>query len=143
MMNDNLINKLTSIKNKLNNISQLLNESGDEIVYEMKNFAPVDTGALKASIKREVIDNKLIISGIYYGAFQNYGVSGTNDNKGRKVELGVKPRPSSGDVFKFKKRQFGLKPQQFFSVNDIGDKILNDIKKMIIDDNNNTESRSS
>ena len=58
---------------------------------------------------------------VYYGAFQNYGVNGTEDKPARKVEFGVSPRPTSEPFYAFKKRRFGLKPQNFFNLEQLQD----------------------
>lgn len=113
---DDFIAELEGFGQELSNISPVLQELGDRITADMKAKAPVDSGALKNSIRAVVSDNKLEIDMLYYGAFQNYGVNGTSDNIANKVQFGVTPRPTSEPFYAFKKRKFGLRPQQFFNL---------------------------
>ena len=129
---DQLNQRLESMKQRISEISSVLETTGNEVVAEMKSKAPSDTGKLKSSISKVVNGNSLLFTMVGYGAFVNYGVSGTKDNLGKDVEFGVSPRPSSGGIFKFKKRQFGLRSQQFYNMGDIKDKVLEDIKSHIL-----------
>lgn len=113
---NDFIAELEGFGQELSNISPVLQELGDRITADMKASAPVDSGALKNSIRAVVSDNKLEIDMLYYGAFQNYGVNGTEDNVANKVQFGVTPRPTSEPFYAFKKRKFGLRPQQFFNL---------------------------
>lgn len=113
---NDFIAELEGFGQELSNISPVLQELGDRITADMKASAPVDSGALKNSIRAVVSDNKLEIDMLYYGAFQNYGVNGTSDNIANKVQFGVTPRPTSEPFYAFKKRKFGLRPQQFFNL---------------------------
>lgn len=112
----------------------LLEVSG-EILNEMIAEAPQDTGALKNSMKRYVENHRLRFTMLYYGPFQNYGVIGSQSNRGvEPVQFGVLPRPTQGDKYKFKNdpfpvggklpiaarwniRKFGLEPKDFFDIN--------------------------
>lgn len=115
---NDFIAELEGFGQELSNISPVLQELGDRITADMKADPnlPVASGALKTSIRAVVSDNKLEIDMLYYGAFQNYGVNGTSDNIANKVQFGVTPRPTSEPFYAFKKRKFGLRPQQFFNL---------------------------
>ena len=113
---NDFIAELEGFGQELSNISPVLQELGDRITADMKANAPDDTGALKNSIRAVVSDNKLEIDMLYYGAFQNYGVNGTEDYVANKVQFGVTPRPKPEPFYSFKKRKFGLRPQQFFNL---------------------------
>lgn len=116
-------NMLSEFGETLNNIDfMLLNVSGP-IVDEMRSKSPIKTGALKSSITSIVSKNKLTFNMLVYGAFQNYGVKGTEDNKAKKVQFGVEPRPLNEPFYAFKTRRFGLKSRDFFNIDEITDKV--------------------
>lgn len=72
---------------------------------EIKSNAPVDTGALRDSIKLRVIDDQFLgIAMANYGFFQNYGVAGTSNSR---TQFGVPETvssflpPRTGDTYSF------------------------------------------
>ena len=69
----------------LSNIQPILLNIGGRIVDEIKAGAPVDSGALRNSIKAVIEDDSLTIAMLYYGIFQNYGVDGTANAPARVV----------------------------------------------------------
>ena len=117
------------------NISRLddvLLAAGGRLVDQIKQNAPVDTGALKNSIQAIVQDNTLTIGMLVYGMFQNYGVNGTDDNIANMVQDGVLPRPSSGDYYKFGVRTTGIRPQNFFNVDAMAEALAEAVAENII-----------
>ena len=101
--------------------------------------APVDTGYLKRNIKAIVQGNRYGITMPYYGYFQNFGVSGADDNMGLVVPDWIPLRPSNNRDYKFKKRRFGLRPRRFFLTTDqdmttLVDRIFNIIENQILSD---------
>lgn len=113
---DDFIAELDQFGQELSDLSPVLQELGDSITADMRSKAPVDTGALRNSIRAVVTYNSLEIDMLYYGAFQNYGVNGTQESLARPVQFGVQPRPTSEPFYAFKKRRFGLRPRQFFDM---------------------------
>lgn len=113
---DDLINELGQFGQDISDLSPVLQELGDEITREMRSKVPVDTGALRNSIRAQVTYNSLEIDMLYYGAFQNYGVNGTQDGIADKVQFGIQPRPTSEPFYAFKKRRWGLRPRRFFNM---------------------------
>ena len=70
-----------------------------DIIGDMKRNAPVDTGALRNSIRGEATSNSMTIFMNDYGNFQNYGVGPSPKNGTiKKVEFGISPRPSSEPI---------------------------------------------
>lgn len=117
----------------LNNLDLfLLNVSGP-IVDKMRQKAPVDTGALRDSIKAVVQNNTLTFNMLIYGSFQNYGVRGTEDQLGKEVEFGVDPRPTTEPFYSFKSRRFGLRNRDFFNMNEISDEVANYLADRLIE----------
>jgi len=119
------------LSTNLEKIDELLLSIAKPIIEKIKAKAPSDTGKLKASIKAEIENNTLIIKMLNYGAFQNYGVKGKNDSKGKEVEFGINLQPKSS-VFAFEKRKFGITQRNFFDVNEITDEIIEKITENII-----------
>ena len=111
---DDFIADLSELGQELSNPQEILTELGSEISEQMKQQAPVDTGALRSSIGYQVNGNEIQFRMLYYGFFQNYGVSGTSDSLGQPVPFGLLP-PTNGTFYQFKTRQFGLRRQQFFN----------------------------
>jgi hypothetical protein len=104
---------------------------GGELVQQLKTLAPVDSGDLQNSIQALVEENTLKIEMLYYGMFQNFGVSGANDSLGVTVPEGVLPRPTQGDTYKFGTRHTGLRPQTFFNVDQMADQIAQRMDELI------------
>lgn len=122
---DDLLDDLEDISTNLSLLDTYLLEVGNDIALKMKANAPVDTGALRSSIRAEVSNNTLIFKMLAYGTYQNYGVSGKNDNKGKSVEFGIKT--SGNNIFKFKNRRFGINAKNFFEQDIMVDEIVNKI----------------
>lgn len=104
-----------------------------QIVTEMREQAPVDTGDLQRSIKLNLDRYKFIIEMLDYGSFQNYGVGGSTSSPTnlKPVEFGVEPRPSSEPFYAFESRRFGLQSQQFFNVETIESRLTEIIEEQI------------
>ena len=120
----------------MSNLSPILTEIGGRIVDSVKEGAPIDTGALRQSIKAVIEDDTLALEMLYYGIFQNYGVDGMNQAVATDVpQFGV-PQPTAGRRFGFSGNyemiggdlpfgvrksiyKLGLKPQSFFDVDAI------------------------
>ncbi len=111
--------QLADFGESIRDLSPILNQIAQDVAAQIKAAAPVDTGRLKQSISAFVTANSLEITMLYYGAFQNYGVKGTEDNIANKVEFGITPRPSSEPYYAFKTRRFGLPPKRFFNLEDL------------------------
>lgn len=120
----------------MNNLSPILTQIGGRIVDEVKAGAPIDTGALRESIKAVIEDDALSIEMLYYGIFQNYGVDGMQNAPAREVPAFGVPQPQAGSRFGFSGNyemiggdlpfgarkqiyKMGLKPQSFFDVDAI------------------------
>lgn len=120
----------------MSNLSPILTEIGGRIVDSVKEGAPIDTGALRQSIKAVIEDDTLALEMLYYGIFRNYGVDGMNQAVATDVpQFGV-PQPTAGRRFGFSGNyemiggdlpfgvrksiyKLGLKPQSFFDVDAI------------------------
>ena len=100
------------------------------IVGDMKRMAPVDTGALRNSIRGEATSNSMTLYMNDYGNFQNYGVGPNSVIK--KVEFGISPRPSSEPFYMFKTRKFGLNAQEWFSLEQIKEEFAQELGTEII-----------
>jgi len=124
MTTDELIAELGQFGQELSNIAPTLAQLGEDVAAQIRAKAPVDTGALKSSIRAYVNNNTLEIEMLYYGAFQNYGVNGTDSYTAREVQFGVSPRPTSEPFYAFKKRKFGLKAQNFFNMDTLTDFVV-------------------
>ena len=111
---NDFISELSELGAELSNPEEILTELGSDITEQMRSDAPVDTGALKRSIGYRINGTDIEFSMLYYGFFQNYGVSGTSDSLGQPVPFGLLP-PTNGTFYQFKTRQFGLRRQQFFN----------------------------
>ena len=112
-------NQLADFGESIRDLSPILNQIAEDIAEQIRQAAPVDTGRLRNSVNAFVTANSLEITMLYYGAFQNYGVNGTQDNIANRVEFGVAPRPSSEPFYAFKSRRFGLPPKRFFNLDDL------------------------
>lgn len=129
---DDFILELSELGEELSNPQEILTELGSDITEEMRRQAPVDTGDLKRSIGYTVMGNEIQFSMLYYGFFQNYGVSGTSDSLGQQVPFGLLP-PTNGINYAFKTRQFGLRRQQFFNFETITETITGGIADFTAD----------
>ena len=129
---DDFISELSELGEELSNPQEILTELGIDITEAMRREVPVDTGALKQSIGYRVNGNEIEFSMLYYGFFQNYGVSGQSDSLGQPVPFGLLP-PTNGSFYQFKRRQFGLRRQQFFNFDTITETITGGIADFTAD----------
>ena len=129
---DEFANQLTSFGEDISNLDDVLLAAGGRLVEQIKQNAPVDTGALRNSIQAIVQDNRLTIGMLVYGMFQNYGVNGQDQKIANIVQDGVLPRPSSGDYYEFGVRKTGLRPQNFFDVDYMSDVVAEAVAENII-----------
>lgn len=126
-------NQLNDLGQAINNLDlYLLNVSG-RIVDRIKQRAPVDTGDLRKSIRAEVMNNTLTFKMMFYGPYQNYGVRGTQDNRGVAVEFGIEPRPTKEPFYAFKKRRFGLVNRNFFNMNEMSNEVADYLADKLIE----------
>lgn len=126
-------NLLSDFGQELNNMDFFLLQAAGPIVDKMKSKSPVRTGALKRSISSIVSNNKMEINMLVYGAFQNYGVNGTQNNPAKQVQFGIQPRPRVEPFYSFKKRRFGLVPRDFFDIDNISDEVANFLADKLIE----------
>ena len=129
---DDFIADLSALGQELSDPQDILSEIGSDITEEMRRLAPVDTGALKNSIGYTINGNQIEFKMLYYGFFQNYGVSGQSDSLGTTVPFGLL-EPSNGSFYQFKKRAFGLRRQQFFNYDTITNQITDGIAEFTAD----------
>lgn len=117
---------------ELENLDQAISDLATRIVTQMREEAPVDTGDLKKSIKLNLDRYGFQIMMLDYGAYQNYGV---NSKDGRKpamtVEFGVNLRPTSEPFYAFKGGKFGIRPREFFNIEDIEERLIRIIETQI------------
>jgi hypothetical protein len=125
--------QLENFGQAINNLDLYLLQVAGPIVDRMKQRSPVDTGDLRNSIRAEVANNTLTFKMMFYGGFQNYGVRGTEDNKGIDVEFGVEPRPTNEPFYAFKSRRFGLTNRNFFNMNEMSDEVANYLADRLIE----------
>jgi hypothetical protein len=104
---------------------------GGELVAQLKAASPTDTGALRDSMIAIVQDNQLKIEMLYYGMFQNYGVSGTKDSLGVSVPEGILPRPLAEPNYQFGIRQRGLRARGFFNVDQLATQIAGRLDEIL------------
>lgn len=127
---EEIMNDLNQFGESLNNLQPELEELSRGILSEMKSRAPVDTGALKNSIRSEITSSSLTIFMNDYGNFQNYGV-GPNTII-NKVEFGINPQPASPPFYMFKTRKFGLPAKAWFSLEQIKEELAQELGTQII-----------
>ena len=115
---DQLTAELGQLGDELSDPQTMLAQLGDDIVQSMKANVPVDTGALKGSIRWQTNGpNSISFEMLNYGIYQNYG---------------VRPNASALSMSKFwgnrfagyqPPRTFGLPARKFFDENEINDLI--------------------
>ena len=130
---DQFEKELNKFGQAINNIDLYLLEVSGQIVSELKAKSPYDTGELRKSIRSAVSNNTMEIKMLNYGAFQNYGVKGTNDSRAKEVQFGVSPRPRVEPFYSFQSRQFGIKPKGFFNIDDISTMVTDHLQKRILE----------
>ena len=133
MTEDEFVDALRDFGETMSNLSPILTQIGGRIVDDIKSGAPVDSGALRNSVKAVIQDDALAIEMLYYGIFQNYGVDGLQNAPAREVPPFGVPQPTAGRRFGFSGNyemiggdlsfgarnqiyKMGLKPQSFFNV---------------------------
>jgi hypothetical protein len=144
---EDFLDDLRGLGEALSDPQQMLANMGDDIVQHMRQNVPVDTGALKSSIRWNFKGvNSIEFSMLPYGLYVNYGVKPdefTTTPKFRsplsadfrqlrapwaEPEFGV--QMGSG----YQKRQFGMKARQFFSQEQIKNYIQEQFLEEIIID---------
>jgi hypothetical protein len=111
---DNLADQIRDIGEDLApDLMQLIGRALDVEIARWQSQAPVDTGALKASIQKRMIDPYTWgVSFLEYGLYQNFGVEGINN---KTTQLGVagfvssEYRPKSGAKYGFTSAPIGGK----------------------------------
>ena len=126
-------NMIDQFGENISNLDNTLLGVVGRLVAEMKRRAPVDTGDLRRSIQGTIRDNQISFQMVYYGMFQNYGVSGTEDSLGVRVPEGVFPRPRNGNNYAFGVRKTGLERQVFFDLDYMAEEIANEIANRATD----------
>ena len=135
----------------MSNLSPVLTQIGGRIVDQIKSGAPVDSGALRNSVKAVIENDALAIEMLYYGIFQNYGVDGLQNAPAREVPPFGVPQPTAGRRFGFSGNyemiggdlsfgarkqiyKMGLKPQSFFNVDAIADAVADGVTQALTQD---------
>ena len=135
----------------MQNLSPILTQIGGRLVDQVKDGAPIDSGALRQSIKAVIQDDSLAIEMLYYGIFQNYGVDGMQNAPAREVPAFGVPQPTAGRRFGFSgdytmiggglsfgaRKQIykmGLKPQSFFDVDAIATAVADGVAQQLTQD---------
>lgn len=133
---EEMMANLDQFGESLNDLQPELESLMADIVGDMRRSAPVaqvNGGALRNSIRGEATSNSMTIFMNDYGMFQNYGVGPSPKNGTvKKVEFGISPRPSSEPFYMFKKRKFGLRARDWFSLEDIKDQFAEELGSEII-----------
>lgn len=143
---EDFLNQLQDLGTQVDSVDLLLSEIGSQIVNDITTRAPVDTGALRSSIRSVVESNILKIQMLYYGPFQNYGVVGTQEDRAVDVPFGINPPPLNPTKYRFKLvdtpvggplpyaarmtiRRRGLGAQRFFDLNQMKNQIISKLEK--------------
>ena len=116
--------QLSDLGQRIEDSPSALVQLGEEIVAQMRLRVPVDTGALRNSIRYAVEGNTLTFLMLPYGAFQNYGVKGAGGPNVNPVPFGVNPQPSMPPFFEYRNRSFGINPQPFYDFEQISAQIV-------------------
>ena len=144
-------NALGDFGETMSNLSPILTQIGGRLVDQVKDGAPIDSGALRQSIKAVIQDDSLAIEMLYYGIFQNYGVDGMQNAPAREVPAFGVPQPTAGRRFGFSgdytmiggdlsfgaRKQIykmGLKPQSFFDVDAIAAAVADGVAQQLTQD---------
>ena len=135
----------------MQNLSPILTQIGGRLVDQIKADAPVNSGALRQSIKAVIEQDSLSIEMLYYGIFQNYGVDGIQNAPAREVPSYGVLQPTAGSRFGFSgdfemiggglsfgaRKQIykmGLKPQPFFNVDVIAAAVADGVAQQLTTD---------
>ena len=142
---DEFTRRIEGIGTSLNNVDSAVVRVMSPIVNRIQANAPVDSGALKSSIKIESQSvNEFYLEMLAYGFFQNYGVKASPDSttayNTRQVpveQFGLQPR--SGSIYQFGTRQEGRRPwgafysglnaQGFFSMAQIAQELTDGLQQ--------------
>jgi hypothetical protein len=139
MTPEELAAELGPLGDALSNPQELLAELGDDIVTRMKANVPVDSGALRNSIRWGFNGlTQIEFFMLDYGQFQNYGVlpqyNSRSYHKPFTSEFGTYKQPIAnpeGIFGLYRSREFGLPSRQFYDelqITDfIGSQFLEDI----------------
>ena len=124
---DQLTAELGQLGDELSDPQTMLAQLGDDIVQSMKANVPVDTGALKGSIRWQTNGpNSISFEMLNYGIYQNYGVrpnaSAMSMSKFWGNRFGGLTQPQFGAGYQ-PPRTFGLPARKFFDENEINDLI--------------------
>lgn len=135
---DELINEINDVAEGLEMAPDAIESVLREYIQKWRANAPMDTGALKRSIRLIAQGGRYGISMLDYGFYQNFGVRGTQDNLGLAVPSWSPLPPSRGAKYSFSKRRFGLPAQKFFlttdeDLTDLVDEIFSIIEKRILE----------
>ena len=128
------------------NLSQTLQQFANELVQELKQNAPKNTGALSNSIKTIVTDDSLTIEMAGYADFVNKGINGKENNRGSIYSFKNKKPPISSissyaksigaNPYALQKSIYknGIKPSLFIDntitdkkIDELADKLINNI----------------
>lgn len=143
---EDFLDDLRGLGEALSDPQQMLANMGDDIVQHMRQNVPVDTGALKSSIRWNFKGvNSIEFNMLEYGLYVNYGVKPnqfTRNPKERRPGVGDFPtlrtpwgEPEFGMGGGYQKpRLFGMKARQFFSQEQIRNYIQEQFLEEIIID---------
>ena len=141
---EEFVDDLGELAIELSEPQQLLLRIGGGIVEDMKSRVPVDTGYLRNNIRVSVTGNDTIVFSMpAYGAYQNYGVGGTDGgaiispghNKpwrggSLKQPFGITD-PAIVGPFRYSSRRYGIPSRQFYDegllTTEIGEQFLDEI----------------
>lgn len=130
---DEFEQNIDNIGRELLNLTPILTRIGNEMTAELRNAAPVDTGALQSSISLEVKPQEFGISMLDYGAFQNYGVKsyeGKGDNDDQDIPTGFATQKYQFGTGNFSQGgrpwgayYSGLNAKRWFNINDMTNEV--------------------
>jgi len=144
---DELNARLSTFGQNAIDLSDILTNIGAEITSQIKQTAPVNTGALRSSISFKVNPNSLELNMLNYGIFQNYGVKGTEEDPGAISTPSGIFGVAANHRFQFKSQAIGgslpfpvrrsiirrgLKPKNFFSLIDITKEVVERLTEELI-----------
>lgn len=145
---NDFLDDLRELGETLQDPQQMLANMGDDIVEHMRRNVPVDTGALKSSIRWNFKGvNSIEFNMLEYGLYLNYGVKPDQFTRDPKMR-----RPGSTDFMGLRRpwaepefgvtmgsgyrapREFGMMARQFFSKQQITEYIQEQFLEEIIID---------